>query len=483
MESIIPTFNFKEFASHSNNAIPLSLRKNIANLTEELNQLAEDLYEKPYTVAFQDDIVDEIAKKVQSLDSSDVSLLRSFSRKECRYICLFANKIGNDEGTYKKIISILTENWKDSFLRALLRYTISNWIFLEREMSKGNVNPVYDFFIRKLEQYTGSNKRICQWKNKIRFLEIRGYRKGSIGGVQSFLQECLELKTILEAPLLLNLRKTDICLDYFQKVICMYCKAKKDIPLDFEQVMDAHKNTDTRKIVLSNYICDTDINQNLKLKQIALEHYALNMIGHPSQLDRWTLNGYDDDKVEKIENARLKVNQWLINKYIDEMFRGFMGDEDRKKFWMKYANHVSEIKIAGTKNIRKEIEYSTSLRDTLDYCFIQTSRKGMSRCTFLMRIKDAIIVEFSEKNKVCVYIYRDISPVKQVFNQINSRFNEKYLAGSIDELFKQSIDSHYPTISRFNILDYGKIRHFKGTMEKWDETLDVWIQRKLNIYV
>jgi hypothetical protein len=482
MGSLIPTFRSKEYASHSVNAIPQSLRKSIEERAKDINHLAEKLYEKPYSATLLEDILGKVKKKVKELSSLDDSLLKAFSRKECRCICLFAHQIAKNDDDYKKIISILDANWKDSFIRSLVRYTISNWNFLEKEMTMGIINPVYEFFLRKLERYDGDNERIFWWKKKIGYLKLRGYKE-SRGGVSLFLKECNDLTTLLDAPTLLKLRKADFHLDYFQKVIYMYCKSKDDLLFDFDKVMDAHKNSDTGKIVLSNYICDTETNQNLKLKQIVLEHYALNMIGHPSQLDRWKLKGYDNSFSDKLEKARKIVNQWLINRYIDEMFRSFMGDEGRRNFWMKYANYISEIKIAGSGSVKREIECSTTLKESLDYCFIRTSLKGSSKCAFLMKMKDVIFVEFSDKGKSSLYIYRRISPIVSLFNRIDDMFNKKELVGSIDHLFKRSKDPNFPTISRFSIKEYGKIRHYNGTNEKWDETLNVWIRRNVGINV
>jgi hypothetical protein len=73
--------------------------------------------------------------------------------------------------------------------------------------------------------------------------------------------------------------------------------------------------------------------------------------------------------------------------------------------------------------------------------------------------------------------------VVPLFNRIEDMFNKKELVGSIDHLFKQPLDSNFPTISRFSIKEYGKIRHYNGTNEKWDETLNVWIRRKVGINV
>ena len=482
MGSLIPTFRPKEYASQSVNAIPQSLRKSIEERANDINQLAEKLYEKPYNATLLEDILGKVKKKVKELPSLDDSFLKSFSRKECRCICLFSHQIAKNDDDYKKIILILEANWRDSFIRSLVRYSISNWNFLEKEMTMGIINPVYDFFIRKLERYDGDNERICWWKKKIGYLKLRGYKE-SRGGVSLFLEECNNLATLLDAPTLLKLRKADFHLDYFQKVIYMYCKSKDDLLLDFDKVMEAHKNSDTEKIVLSNYICDTETNQNLKLKQIVLEHYALNMIGHPSQLDRWKLKGYDNSFSDKLEKARKIVNQWLINRYIDEMFRSFMGAEDRRNFWMKYANYISEIKIAGPESVKREIECSTTLKESLGYCFIRTSHRGIGKCAFLMKMKDVIFVEFSDKGKGAVYIYRRISPVVPLFNCIDDMFNKKELKGSIDQLFKQPQNSNFPFISRFSIKEYGRIRHFNGTNEKWDETLNVWIRRYVGINV
>ena len=176
MGSLIPTFRPKEYASHSVNAIPQSLRKSIEERAKDINQLAEKLYEKPYSATLLEDILGKVKKKVKELSSLDDSFLKSFSRKECRCICLFAHQIAKNDDDYKKIILILDANWKNSFIRSLVRYTISNWNFLEKEMSLGIINPVYEFFIRKLEQYDGDNERTCCWKKKIGYLSQReGY--------------------------------------------------------------------------------------------------------------------------------------------------------------------------------------------------------------------------------------------------------------------------------------------------------------------
>lgn len=469
MGMLISKFDPKEFASKASGAISLSLKSKIKSLSEELNQLAEKLDAKPNAELFQQDFVESVTKKFHRLKSLDKIQLKAFTKKECKCLCLLACQIAKNEHDFAKIASILDENWRDSFIRSLLRFTLSNWNFLEKESIRRNENPLYRLFIRKLNQYDGVNYRICQWKKEKSFFKLRRGKEKS--GSLEFFEACSSLPRLYDAPGILNLRVSDFCLEYFQKVICLYCKSRDVIAPDFEQLMAVHKNDNTQKIVIANYICD--VQKKPKLDQKKIEHYALKMIGHPSQLYRWTIEGADSSTNELLESSRKKLNQWLIAKYIDEIFRGFMRDSSRKDFWMKYVDYISEIKIAGKDDVRREIEYSTTLKDTLHYYFIRMSRKGMNTCAFLMKIKDALIVEFSESNKGCVYIYREGMPK---YNQMKQNFHAKQLTGSVDELFKEA---SFDYIKWYSSPKYGRLRHSTG----WESSLSDWLQRELGINV
>ena len=95
------------------------------------------------------------------------------------------------------------------------------------------------------------------------------------------------------------------------------------------------------------------------------------------------------------------------------------------------------------------------------------------RDEFLMKIKDALIVEFSESNKGCVYIYRDGMPR---YDWMAHCFRAKQLTGSVDELFK---DSAFDYIKWYSSPKYGRLRHSTG----WESSLSDWLQRELGINV
>ena len=140
MGTLISTFNPEKFALKASDAIPWLLTKKIKSLSEELNQLAEKLDAKPNVELFQKDFVESVEKKFHRLKNLDEIQLRTFTKKECKCLCLLARQIAKNEHDFAKIASILDENWRDCFIRSLLRFTLSNWNFLEKESIRRNEN-------------------------------------------------------------------------------------------------------------------------------------------------------------------------------------------------------------------------------------------------------------------------------------------------------------------------------------------------------
>lgn len=484
MASLFPTFSPKGFASVAENIFSASLKGAIKNRIVRLDELTEKL-DSSSVPEVRPDMLLVILNKLKKVKTSLGDTLKVFTRRECRLLCHAATQFVENDNDYSKIVAVLKANWQDCFIKGLLRFILFHWNSMEKNVG---MRELYNLFINKLQDYSGDNVKIIHWKNIARCFYMSGYGNANTMGPSYFLSNHFRIgQDLLEAPSCLMLPKAFFQAQYFQKVIRMYYMALQDLPKDFEAVLEAHRNSETTKMVLADLICESETVTRLTYKQKSLQALALQMIGHPSKQYAWNLPGYDDVTNARIERARTIVNKWLISAYIDEIFRGFIHDDERRDFWMKYASYITEIKVAGRDSLIPEFKECDALCSTIDECFIEMSHKGRSSCAVLMKMQDIIFVEFSDKSKGSVYIYRDISPVKPIYAKINRLFNEKYIAGSIDDHFKQhktqKKQNPYPFISRFSILDYGKIRHYSGTNEKWDETLEMWISRKLNIYV
>ena len=456
MMEILNKYDKATFVKTAKFSVSSSLKSFIHSKVNILKNISEQLWNGA-NFKFDNNLVRTIQNKL-SQDSTD------FGYKECRLMALYPDEIvGKNLDYYAKIRNILENNWRDNFLQRLFIFVINHW---DRVVSKSNEsNHLYKLFTKKLNEYEGNNTRIVFWKNnKQFFLDERGASKVGESLRNQNLDSPLKALEILKMP------ETYFSAPYFNDVIRTFYYGVTEIPNDLEDVLNRHGDLETKKIVLSDLIIRAKSNSQLFSQKKVLRNLALNLVGHPSTPGLWVSAGNDSKTDEKIQTAKKIINQWLIETFVDVIFTHFFNDPKRRKFWLKYANAeaIEDVKVVGCREIGTRLSSFDSLRESMEYNYIQT-RKNENLCAFVMRIKEYCIIEFSDTGNA-LYIYHDDSKLQVLEKMVKLKQNT-----SVADLKNTRL-----TLSKFPKGDGdSRFGHYDG----WESQLDWWFRRYRGIYV
>lgn len=402
------------------------------------------------------DVIRAIQNKLR-LDSNE------YSYKECRQMALYSEEIaGQNLKYYSKMHTILSRNWKDSFLPKLFITVINHW---DKAFSKEHgMRYLHKLFTQKLYHYKGDNFKIKLWKQNRHFFSDE---KGAL-----IIGEYLRAQRAdspLKALDLLKMGESYFSAPYFHDVIRTFYYGTKEIPSDLKDVLSRHGDLETKKIVLSDFIIKTKNESQLQSQKKPLRDLALNLIGHPSTPGLWVSAGNDLKIDEKIKSAKRIVNQWLIETYVDVIFTYFINDPKRRSFWLKYAKAeaIEDVKVVGCWSIKNKLSSFDELKESIEYNYIQT-QKNENLCAFIMQVKEYRIVEFSDIGNA-LYIYQDNSKIQELEKRVKLN-----LYTSVTDLKSTSLAiSKYP-----NEVGNSRFGHYDG----WENQLDFWFRRYRGVY-
>ena len=456
MMDILNKYEKSTFVKMAKLSVSSSLKKHIQNKADVLKNISEQLWNGK-DPQIDNDLIKTIQNKL-STNSND------YSFKECRFMALYPEEIvGSNLDYYSKIRTILEKNWQDSFLRRLFISIINHW---DKVTSKSNeARHLHKLFTQKLNNYEGNNYRIIFWKNNKQFFadEKGASKTGEYLRSQKY-------DSPLKALEILKLPDSYFSAPYFHDVIRTFYYGITEIPKDLEAVLTRHGDLETKKIILSDLIIKAKSNSQLLSQKKSLQYLALNLIGHPSNPGLWVSAGKDSKIDEKIKTAKKIINQWLIETFVDEIFSHFINDPRRRKFWLRYAKAevIEDVKVVGCRSIGAKIASIDSLRESIEYNYIQT-RKNENLCAFVMQIKGFCLVEFSDINNA-LYIYHDDSKIQDLERLVKLK---RYT--SVIDLKNTSL-----TLSKCpNANGDCRFGHFDG----WETQLDWWFRSYRGIYV
>lgn len=388
MMDVLNNFDKASFTRMAKFSVPNSIGRSIEKNIKTLVEISESLWGKAEAKPSEDVIV-AIRKKLSKENSV-------FSYKECRIMSLYPKDVSEDvQSNYIKIVGILEKNWTNAFLRRLLHFVVVNWNETTARSDKSYC--LYELFLKKIETYNGNIDKLIYWKEKREFFSEEGPLK--IGQLLREQNQDSPLAAIDQ----LKFPESYFTASYFRDVIRCFYYGINEIPKDLETVLKRHEDSETTKIVLSDLIIRTRDNAQLLYQKKSLQYLALNLVGHPKS-GSWISCSRDSKIRDKIKDAVKIINQWLVEVYVEEIFTNFICDPARKKYWMKYAKagYIEDVKVVGCREIGNRLRYCESLRDSLEYCYIQTT-KSENQCAFVMNIHGFNVIEFSESGAIYIY--------------------------------------------------------------------------------
>lgn len=376
-----------------------------------------------------------------------------FSIKDRRLMCYFAGDIVNKEVDYSNIAFVIEKGWADRYIGPLLRLCLNKWNSVNDE-----VIPMYNLFIDKLKAYNGPQVRYREWKDNIKFFKT--VKQGKQDGAVLLGKE---LRASVNSPAdfqsRLDIAKDLFHSEYFQTVIRTFYMVDNGLPDSLEFVLDEHGVTDTNLIVLSDFIHKANRATGVRSERLKLQSMVLRKIGHPSIASKWKLFNMDARLQPDIDSARMIVNNWLVQDYINEIFSTLIDDPRRRNFWIKYSKQISDVKVIGPQDGKRILSRIESLKASIDYCFKVTSTNS-GAYAFVMTMGKYKFIEFSETGNA-LYIYKNDY-------QIDKQLNSVYIS-SVNTLKQPSLSSMTNS--------FGTSCRMVHKANNWEWDLESWIRQ------
>ncbi len=392
-----------------------------------------------------------------------------FTSKDLRYLIYNIDvnfderkSIYEDTELLNKLITIIDLKWQNSYLLYLFNLIIRKW--RDTQFPK-SFDLIFIYFNQKLKNYDGTRKTILNIKNNKQYFDNKN------GDLILGADNALKGKELSDLTKTLNLPEYYISYRYFTRVILMYIeKSKNDINLLADEFTNLFNNYNVKQktLIISSLIIKTEGKFNEKIQNL-----AFNKIGDPEKEIIWDLNLYDDKDKSIINDARYILNEWIKNKFITIFFENVINDSRRKNFWLSLQKHISSFRVVCTNYIVSKLQQDSRIKSIINERLVK-SYSGSSNAAIIMKIKNKIIVEFSD-NGAC-YVYNETNPHAP-------KFNVKEIIST------DSLKNRYFTVlflrERYKVYyfqEQGKVYHMDGII-KWEAAFREWMKVKLDIYV
>jgi hypothetical protein len=270
------------------------------------------------------------------------------------------------------------------------------------------------------------------------------------------------------------------CFSYFEEFIIHYVKnlgREKRLQESLKEVVDAlreHisslKGQDVSKIVLSELINQTQ-NSITEDQKIFLRAASFQLIGDPNDIVSWSLPSSSEPSLkEKVERARLTLNEWLAREFIETFFDNplLAIDRDRKQFWLKYSKHMENVKLYTTDSVSQSLKMNERLKPFFASRVCKITGSGqMSALVFC--VKGYILVEFSQTGGAFYAYQRDNKWCPRIDKNVLgiSELRRPRKVGNLKELAFHGVD----------YLPEGRHPH----LGDWQYHLSQWIGRYLQM--
>lgn len=196
-----------------------------------------------------------------------------------------------------------------------------------------------------------------------------------------------------------------------------------------------------------------------------LEKAALYIIGDPGLPNEWNSENVALRKLAReIEEARKVVQCWLSERLIKLFFSKLHLDDDgRRKYWERWAKHISDIRIAVDRPNRQLLVRSDELAEYLSKRIINL--RGTDSTAIIMRIADRIFVEIGATGNA-LYVYKEDQVSFQSAHTVRS---SDLKMTWLPLLYRSSGRSIYGS------KPFGRAIH----RAMWQRHVDTWIRREL----
>lgn len=414
----------------------------------------------------------EVYLKFLRICQSDHDFIGKFDKRELKTLTYaltykeYQEKTIYENPEYLKYcLSLLNDNWRDSFISGLLDCYLSNWGISNKE----SFNVFSEFLTRKISDYRGTRSLFKSLKTNAKFFDKN---KGDLDLGATL---AISKKQISEATKFLSLPDHWITYPYFAGVINAFCEKSKnnlenvleDIALTLEAHSYSVKATRTNKLVVSKIICQSETAS--EILQNKVKDIALKLVGDPTQTSMWRLHETASlNEITTVNKARGILNEWVTRQFISVFFEKCINDYRRKHFWLQYSKKISQFKVFGPSHIKKLLKSDERISEYVDGRFKSVySSKDVSAFMFL--IGDYRLIEFSDPG-YAFYAYKSSNTKAPSFDDKHVSSADDFRDGRMPMLVYRS-GYHLHSFS-----EEGRLSHNDGDM-KWEDVFSTWLHK------
>lgn len=425
----------------------------------KLKQIEERmLVDKGLEVAQQS--IDEVISKVIRMAPSGNTAGENWTVRELRIVSYYLMKLRDDSINYMYALELLNNNWKNMFFNGLAFYLLNSWHSIEPDFR----TLTSQLLMRKLEEYSDSNRRYNLWKNRLNLFDSNGPTR---------MAAMLSAKrmNIEEAPTLLGFKESSIKQSYYSDVIIKYIANNGITDRDsIEDIFELHNLDRTKKLVFA-YLIEKEDQIGDGLRRAQLCRFANTQLGDVTLATSWApFAGATETDVQKLKKAMQLVNMWFAQQIIESFFEICVQDKERKNFWLKYVNNISAFKIIGSTATKRLLQSNSKIGSMFLRHYIETNSYSSQTSALVLFIKNKMIVEFSDTG--ALYVYNQTHPM------VKNVTNARYGLASTNDLKIPSMDgivekNYWGDYSIYN--EQGKLHH-RGN---WQIRLTAWMNHIL----
>lgn len=344
-----------------------------------------------------DKLKDQLSKGTDKISSRDLrTLTYALFVKPNRH----DKSIGSDLKLLQHFFSLLIENWKYKYLNGLLASIFENW-----DIKTPNFQYILEYILDRIKQSKEPRRLGKFFKDNIDFLD---YTQGSeLLGMYLFEQGI----PISKWDKHIGIYRGQMQNKYFTESIKIYMYFIVDVePLSevlIDKIVEVTDEIDSEKLTKYGFclLIDKLKNTNNNFLERKLRHLCLTHIGDPNRDDLWTVSEFTNINDQALINAgRNKLKYWVTQEFINVFFEKCIKAPDRKKFWMKYAEHIEDFRVFGSKGLMQRLLYIDSITKFVDNRFGLTGSNVYTlKAAFVFVIKGFTIVEYSDEGDAAYF--------------------------------------------------------------------------------
>lgn len=381
---------FDAFKHQANLIDDRQLEKSLILNQRKLKQIEDSMLSET-SIAPADKSIEKVMERVR-LESVSHYKATEWTFHDLRTISYYLTLLHGDDRAFDYALTLLARNWRSLYFNGLIFYLLNGWVTINLKYRE----KVSAFVCQKLSDYHDNNKKYIEFKNHANLFETGGPTR-----LAALIKaRCEDIKN---APVHLGFKPSSITLSYYSDVIVNYFR---DYNIDnmfvFEDLLNYHDLDRTKKLVLANLVEKLD-KEGSDMEQAQAGKLSARILGDITRPSTWApFVGATEDECKKLTNAMRLVNSWYARKVVDVFFDRCVQDPLRKSFWMLYIPYLKDFRIVGSLAIKGLVESDSRLQGLVEKYFVQTKSLKAQTSALVFKIKNKILVEFSDLGSLYV---------------------------------------------------------------------------------